>query len=260
MRPLKKIKTIAAGRPFIIYGSGLLLLLLLTYNCSHINRGLAGMFSSIYPSATFIIDTDQKLVALTIDDSPHDQSTDRILRVLDAYNARATFFVITDSTRGREHIVRRILDAGHEIGHHMTADTPSIRLETSRFKDRFTHGDSLLRSWTNVRWFRPASGLYNAQMSTYLADRHPRYRIALGTVYPLDAAIPSSGFSTFFIKHSVSPGSIIILHDGAQRGQRTAETLKRVLPYLKQQGYRVVTLTRLMSAASIQSSSGSVSE
>ena len=38
---------------------------------------------------------------------------------------------------------------------------------------------------------------------------------------------------------------MIVLHDGAARGYRTAKTLQRVLPALRTRGYRVVSLSTL---------------
>jgi polysaccharide deacetylase 2 family uncharacterized protein YibQ len=39
-----------------------------------------------------------------------------------------------------------------------------------------------------------------------------------------------------------------VLHDGGQRGQRTARVLRAVLPELKRRGLRVVTLSELAAA------------
>jgi len=49
------------------------------------------------------------------------------------------------------------------------------------------------------------------------------------------------------ILQQVRPGSIIILHDGGKRGRNTVRVLARVLPELERRGYRVVTLSKLMS-------------
>jgi peptidoglycan/xylan/chitin deacetylase (PgdA/CDA1 family) len=43
----------------------------------------------------------------------------------------------------------------------------------------------------------------------------------------------------------VRPGSVIVLHDANGRGLRTAATLDKVIPRLRERGYRVVTLSEL---------------
>jgi peptidoglycan/xylan/chitin deacetylase (PgdA/CDA1 family) len=58
-----------------------------------------------------------KKVALTFDDGPSDE-TEKILDILKKYHIRATFFVWGKRINGREKILRRIRDEGHEIGNH----------------------------------------------------------------------------------------------------------------------------------------------
>jgi peptidoglycan/xylan/chitin deacetylase (PgdA/CDA1 family) len=71
------------------------------------------------------------------------------------------------------------------------------------------------------------------------------YRCALGSIYPFDAQVPSPAFASAFILANVRDGAVIVLHDGAARGHRTAKTLQRVLPALRTRGYRVVSLSEL---------------
>ena len=67
----------------------------------------------------------------------------------------------------------------------------------------------------------------------------------LGSVYPYDAHQSSARLSAAYVSSNVRPGAVIVLHDGRDRGRRTADVLRRVLPVLRARGYRVVTLTEL---------------
>jgi peptidoglycan/xylan/chitin deacetylase (PgdA/CDA1 family) len=78
--------------------------------------------------------------------------------------------------------------------------------------------------------------------------RRHGYNCALGSVYPFDAAIPSSGIAARFVLRHARPGAVVILHDGGPRGERTARTLRTVLPELRRRGYRVVSLSELVAA------------
>jgi peptidoglycan-N-acetylglucosamine deacetylase len=82
-------------------------------------------------------------------------------------------------------------------------------------------------------------------------QRHA-YRCALGSVYPFDATIPSVTWAARYILRNAKPGAIVVLHDGGSRGQRTVRILARVLPELHRRGYRVVSLSELVAAASIR--------
>lgn len=196
----------------------------------------------------YAADTDRSVVALTIDDGPDPATTGPILDLLAEHGARATFFLISDQLAGNGRLVKRMVAEGHEIGNHMTADTPSIDLGATRFERRLLEAHARLSEWQDTTWFRPASGFYDQDMID-IARRHG-YRTVLGRVYPLDAAIGAPGFASRFILWRAGPGEIIILHDGDERGRNTLATLREVLPRLKARGLEVVTLSELTAGDS----------
>ena len=57
-------------------------------------------------------------VAVTFDDGPDPEWTPRILDVLAAHGARATFFVVGERAARHPGIVQRIAAEGHAVGHH----------------------------------------------------------------------------------------------------------------------------------------------
>ena len=57
-------------------------------------------------------------VWLTVDDGPDPHDTPRLLDLLDAADARATFFVRGDRARAHPALVREILRRGHGLGNH----------------------------------------------------------------------------------------------------------------------------------------------
>lgn len=199
------------------------------------------------PQILYFADTSQPVVALTIDDGPDAATTPPILDVLKRYKSHATFFLIANRIPGNEAIVKRTVAEGHEIGNHLLEDFPSIDLPPAEFERQLLQADNALSQFARPRWFRPGSGWYNQSMLS-IADEH-NYKSALGSVYPLDPQIPSSWFAANYILWNVEPGAVIILHDSGQKGRRTIQTLTVILPELKQQGYRVVTLSELERVA-----------
>lgn len=194
-----------------------------------------------------------KLIALTIDDGPS-PATAEILAVLDRYDAKATFFNISSHLPGHEAVVQQSVRAGHELGNHLTADEPSIRQPLAVFEADLLSAESALLPYlkgvgTGLHWLRPGMGFYSADM-VEIAQRHG-YQLVLGSVFPYDTHLPSARFASAFILATVQPGDIIVLHDGEatgeSRGDRTLTTLKKILPVLKSRGYRVTTVTELVS-------------
>lgn len=57
-------------------------------------------------------------VILTFDDGPVPGLTDRVLNLLEAENARATFFLIGRNAAASPHLVRRMIAHGHTVANH----------------------------------------------------------------------------------------------------------------------------------------------
>jgi peptidoglycan/xylan/chitin deacetylase (PgdA/CDA1 family) len=191
----------------------------------------------------FYAETDQPLVALTIDDAPDATTTAAILDVLHAFEARATFFLISDYVSGNETLVRRIVTEQHEIGNHLVADYPSILLSDADFERHLANADRILRPYGELRWFRPANGFYKRAMLK--TAHYYGYTCVLGDVLPLDILPASPALISRSFLSAIRPGSMLTLHDGRWRGRRTAETLRRLLTDLRQRGYQTVTVGEL---------------
>ena len=193
----------------------------------------------------YSVSTPERAVALTLDDGPDSVHTPEILEQLRANRARATFFLISGHVPGNERLVEQIAADGNEIGNHLTRDEPSYRLDDEEFAAAAREAGAVLGKFAKVRWLRPASGWYNGAMVATMEQQG--YRCALGSVYPYDAQLSSASLSAAYIMTNVRPGSVIILHEGGDRGRRTVEVLRRVLPALRDRGYRVVSLSELTS-------------
>ena len=201
------------------------------------------------PEVLYAVETEQKLIALTIDDGPDPHTTGAILDILAQHDAKATFFVLIDRINGHEVLLERMISEGHELGNHLLQDTPSIRHPALEFDDRLHLAHETLSRFADIRWFRPGSGWYNSDMIRSL-ERY-QYRLALGSIYPFDAHIPSSWFAARYILWRAEPGAIIVLHDYGERGMRTIDTLSFTLPRLKARGYQIVTLSQLLDAGAV---------
>jgi peptidoglycan/xylan/chitin deacetylase (PgdA/CDA1 family) len=62
--------------------------------------------------------TSRKIAALTFDDGPDPAGTLPIIEMLARYRVSATFFVLGKNVTAYPEIVRRVVHAGHAIGHH----------------------------------------------------------------------------------------------------------------------------------------------
>ena len=199
--------------------------------------------------AIFRIDTQEKKIALTIDDGPHPTITPLILDLLDQHDAKATFFLIASNVEGNEEIVSHMVNEGHELGNHMLENNFSLRLESDEFDRQVIEADQILQSYqSDLTWYRPGGGIYNKAMLNSVS--HHGYRTAIGSVYPYDANISEhmggQQFMENYILRNTQSGDILILHDGMIR---TVLILETIIPYLIDGGYEFVTLSHLHTSS-----------
>ncbi|MBE9479398.1 MAG: polysaccharide deacetylase family protein, partial [Chloroflexi bacterium] len=70
---------------------------------------LLNRLSAHSPDVLYSVQTQEPILALTIDDGPDPSTTPRILDLLMEHGARATFFLLSDHIPGNEALVQRIV-------------------------------------------------------------------------------------------------------------------------------------------------------
>ncbi|EAZ90909.1 chitin deacetylase family protein [Crocosphaera chwakensis] len=210
----------------------------------------------VAPGVHYFAETDDKVIAITIDDGPNSITTPKILETLEENDVNVTFFLISERIEDNELIVQNIINNGHEVGNHMVKDKKSIFLSLEEFEQEFLTADKTLNQFlsddsSKVKWFRPGGGWYNSQMLNIVKKYN--YQTVLGSIFPYDTHIPSSKFASYQILTNLRPGAIIVLHDSGRDGhsgewgKRTNVTLKKIIPEIKKRGYRIVTLSEMLS-------------
>ncbi|KAI0143624.1 hypothetical protein GGR57DRAFT_507942 [Xylariaceae sp. FL1272] len=204
-------------------------------------------FARRWPDVLWHVETNKKIVALTIDDAPSEH-TEEIIGILKANDAKATFFVIGGQVAGREDKLVDIVLNGNELGNHAMHDEASRDLSDDELteqietvRNKISVAYQTARHAPSPQYFRPGSGFFSDRMRTLVNKLG--YRLVLGSVYPHDPQIHSSWLNARHILSMVRPGSIIICHD---RRSWTAPMLQKVLRKLKKDGYQVTTLTEML--------------
>jgi peptidoglycan-N-acetylglucosamine deacetylase len=199
-------------------------------------------FWKINPHILFKVKTEQKVVALSIDDAPSPDITPEILRVLAKYNVKATFFVIGKKALAHPEMIDSIIAGGHEIGNHTLSNRFTIFMGRAEFKRRLKDFEEIIPLTGKPKLFRPGGGfIFDWQVE--MAEKMG-YKCCLGTLYYSDMQLKSPSIVATLTMMNLGPGKIIILHDGTKG--RTAETLEKILPRIKARGYKVVTISELL--------------
>lgn len=194
-------------------------------------------------------DPNRPMVALTFDDGPNAQYTMRYLDILEKYETVGTFFVIgtnLDDKRAPE-ILQRMLSLGCEIGMHdlrhsdltnFTYDKNVKRMEEMRKKI-----SDLIEGGYETHLMRPPYGYKN---STVLkACKTAETACILWSVDTRDWSNKNASKIVKIVKSEVKNGSIILFHD---RLDASLEAIEILIPWLKEQGYDLVTVTELLNS------------
>lgn len=183
-------------------------------------------------------------VALTIDDGPHTPTGDQLLEILDRENIKATFFVVGRKMRERPDLIKRMAASGHEIANHTQDHYRLPTLKPAQMRREINDPDiELFRiAGRHMDLLRPPGVQYNQQVLNIA--RELGYETITVSVAARDFEDVTPDFIVRRVLSRTCNGSIILLHDDRQS---TVYALPRIIDKLKQQGYRFVTVSQMLS-------------
>ena len=189
--------------------------------------------------------TGEKTLALTFDDGPSEFTSD-VLRVLSRYGVPATFFVLGEQVAKMPDVVRSVADAGQGLGIHGWNHTSFTELDAKVLAADLDRAEELLRELTGAecRDIRPPMGFYDRALISRLAGRG-----LVTWLWTAEASdwLPDATADQIAKKIllSLTPGGIILLHDGGGDRSKTVRALPRVIEGAHARGFRFVALNDL---------------
>ncbi|MGW1346332.1 polysaccharide deacetylase family protein [Kribbella sp. NPDC002412] len=182
-------------------------------------------------------DAGTKWVYLTFDDGPNPKYTPQILKILQAYRVRATFFVIGQNVKRYPALTRKVDRRGHSVQSHSWSHPNLTKVNWSTFKYQIRTTDRYLRTQTGYtpRCLRPPYGATNRVVARRAAALGKT--IKLWSVDPRDWTRPGTAVIARRVLANVRSGSVILLHDGGGNRSQTVAALPRILKTLKARGY-----------------------
>lgn len=200
-----------------------------------------------YPDAVVTrLPTQEKVVALTFDDGP-DASTHAIIKILNRYGVRATFFLTGEKIRGRAYVIKAALRAGHMVLNHGWAHIRPTESSTEALLEEVRRAQNKLNAYTDTpRLFRPPYGLVTEEQLQALIKLD--FRVIVWSVDSLDWYLPKPEGIVSCVMNNIHPGAIVLLHSGGSHiaRQPTIKALPVIIEQLQALGYRFVTLDELL--------------
>jgi peptidoglycan/xylan/chitin deacetylase (PgdA/CDA1 family) len=198
------------------------------------------------------VKTDQKLVALTLDDGPDPKYTPTVLALARKTGAKLTFFLVGREIQLHPDLARQEVAEGHAIGNH-TWDHPTMTYDTTRqdISEVERCEDEIEKiCGERTHLFRPPKGMWDGD--TFLAAEALGYRMILWSVALEHHSAKTPEAMAQRVLDQIRPGMIILAHDGEPCHQvdrsKTVKALPILLAGLKQRGYTLVTIPELLAA------------
>src|SRR5699024_1049658 len=109
---------------------------------------------------------ESKKIAITFDDGPHPTETERILKTLDKYDAKATFFMLSKNVTAYPDVAKKVKDQGHEIANHSVTHPNLNTVSNERARQEVVNSAKAIEKITGAqpKFFRPPYGNYTNEV------------------------------------------------------------------------------------------------
>ena len=191
-----------------------------------------------------LVDTGDKVVALSFDDGPNPVETPLMLDLLDRLDVRATFFMMGRSVERWPDVARDVIARGHDAGNHSYSHPRLVFMRPSRVREEVERTDALLRGIgvTGDIHFSPPHGARLLVLPYVLGQ------LGKTAVYsytdPEEWKRPPADVMIARVLGAVRPGAVVGFHDTA--GEETRRAVEGVVTALREQGYRFAMVKELV--------------
>jgi len=231
-------------RNLILYG--ILLFVLITYR-DNVMSVVSGKLKPIYAA-----NVNNNAVGITFDISWGEQTAKPILDILKEENVQATFFLSSPWASKHPELVRRMVAEGHEIGSHGNRHIDLNTLGPSEIQKEISAAQSVLEelSGQKIRLLRVPNGAYDNKVIT--VAHAMGYKVIQWSVDSLDwkrpgpAAVINNVINGIRPGQGTKPGAIILFH-ASDSAPDTVNALPTVIKTLKQKGYELVPVSKLLN-------------
>ena len=185
----------------------------------------------LYPKAIWRMNPEEHSVYLTFDDGPIPEITPFILKTLDDFGIKATFFMVGDNVRKHPDLYKQIIDAGHQVGNHTSNHIGAFTHWAITYAVNTEKANKLIKA----HLFRPPHGWMRHSEYWWLGKY---YKIIMWDLVTRDYSkwLTADDVLNNVKKYSRN-GSIITFHDSLKSIDKLRYALPASIKWLKEQGY-----------------------
>lgn len=179
-----------------------------------------------------------KMVAFTFDDGPS-YNTIKIVNTLVKYDSKATFFLVGNQIEKYAKTMDVLVKNGMDIGNHTYSHKELTKLRDKEILKEIDLTNEVIYNKTGIKpiFLRPSYGAMNKRIK-----KLSTMPIIVWNIDTLDWKYHNSNKIKDKILKYVSDGDIILMHDTYVA---TLNAVEMVIPELKKQGYKIVSVSEL---------------
>lgn len=191
----------------------------------------------------YSVQTQEKKVALTINCAWNADDIDRILDTLSKYEVKVTFFMVGDWVTKYPDAVKKISEAGHEIGNHSDTHPHVNKMTLEKNMEQIKLCADKIEELTKKRstLYRGPYGEYNDIVIK--AAENQNHKTIQWSLDTLDYKGLTGEQMWNRLKDKLKSGDIILMHNGTEH---TAEALDKIIYNIQEKGYQIVTVSDLI--------------
>ena len=214
----------------------------LAFSCKHylekMHKSIIIALSKLlyWNKLTWRAKSNAKVLYLTFDDGPDPDITPQVLKILEIFNVKATFFCLGEKAKTHKEPFNRILSCGHAIGNHGYRHLSGWRTSTKKYVQNALKTSTVFK--TNL--FRPPYGRITP-LQAFKISKH--YNIIMWSLMSRDYSkkiTPGTCLDKLFKR--IKPGDIIVFHDSKQAAGTCLFALPGFIEYAKAEGYEFKVL------------------
>lgn len=193
----------------------------------------------------YCVETEKPQISISFDAAWGNDDTQTILDILAKHNVKATFFMTGGWVESYPDDVKKIYEAGHDLGNHSQNHKYMTKLSDEEKTSELMTVHNKVKELTgyDMFLFRPPYGDYDNQVVTNAKKNN---------YYPIQWNVDSLDWKDYgtedIVKRvtehkNLGNGSIILCHNGAKY---TKDALEQVIIKLKEKGYEFVPISELI--------------
>jgi polysaccharide deacetylase family sporulation protein PdaB len=193
----------------------------------------------------YCVETEEPKVSVSFDAAWGADDTDELLRILNENAVKATFFLCGYWVEKYPEEVKKIAEAGHDLGNHSATHPHMSQLTAEQITEELQKCHQNVKELTGIEMdlFRPPFGEYdNEVIETATQNGYYTIQWDVDSLDWKEQGIQAEIDQVLNHKH-LGNGSIILFHNDAKY---TPQVLDTILKGLKEKGYEIVPVSQLI--------------